>query len=104
MVRSKSSAPIVNKRHESSQFESARASIDSASSMFYEIRLLEQTRNKIISLLIKADATNKEKMQMWKDLWFIDAKLELGLDDDEINKLEKRLEMTGEAVWQLETK
>ena len=42
-------------------------------------------------------------MQMWKDLWFIDAKLELGLDDDQICRLEKKLEMTGNAVWQLET-
>ena len=40
---------------------------------------------------------------MWRDLWFINGKLELGLSDQELIKLEQKLEMTGQAVWQLET-
>ena len=71
----------MNKRQESSQFETARASIDSASSIFYALRELEQTRTKIIRLLVKGNASNEEQKQMWRDLWFINGKLELGLSD-----------------------
>ena len=63
--------------------------------MFYALRELEQTRTKIIRLLVKGNASNEEQKQMWRDLWFINGKLELGLSDQELIKLEQKLEMTG---------